>query len=82
MKQLKDFKKKIKEEPEMEIYEENTNKLIDKLKTVLIEIYKKYGKKFLNGKLARVTTIITSLTSIRYSHCYSIKFPFPGNWHY
>ena len=64
MKQLKDFKKKIKEEPEMEIYEENTNKLIDKLKTFLTETYKKYGKKFLNGKLAKVTTIITSLTSI------------------
>ena len=66
IKQLKLFKRKIENEPEMEIYEENTDNIIKKIKTNLYELRKKYGKSFADNELKK----IFSLGSL----CYAIPF--------
>ena len=67
IKQLKLFKRKIENEPEMEIYEENTDNIIKKIKTNLYELPKKYGKSFADNELKKNFLALGSL-------CYVIPF--------
>jgi hypothetical protein len=62
LKQLNDFKKKIETAPEMKIYEENTDKFIETLKTKGLQYLKKFGKKLASGKMGKIITPAASVT--------------------
>ena len=60
MKQLNDFKNKIKNEPEMKTYEENTDKQIEKLKTIGLEYLKNLFGNLTSGKTGNIISILGS----------------------
>ena len=64
MEQLKEFKNKIKDEPGMEIYVENTDNLIEKLKTLIYDLYKILKKNFFNEETKEKGENIGPLTSL------------------
>lgn len=63
MKKLQKFKNLIEDEPEMEIYKENTDKLIDKLKTFLDDLFEKIKKFFSNKKIKKILEYLSYLSS-------------------